>query len=278
MRFGVQVRATAETADLREIGRALEANGFESLFLPEHTHIPLAVQSIFPDDPDWLDTCKRMLDPFVALAGVAAITTHLRLGTGVALIPQHHPITLAKTVATLDLLSGGRVILGAGAGWNEPEMRHHGVDPARRWRVLREHLLAMKAIWTSEVAEFHGETVDFGPLWLWPKPVQQPHPPFALGGEGSHVLDRVLEYGDAWMPNDHPGIEGRMAELQARAAVAGRGPVPVTIYAAPRSTEAIERFMSAGAERIVFNLTPAHPGGEVSAITSLASLILPYQS
>jgi len=218
MRFGVQVRATAETADLREIGRALEASGFESLYLPEHTHIPLSVRSLYPDDPNWLEACKRMLDPFVALASVAAVTTTLRLGTGVALIPQHHPISLAKSVATLDVISSGRVILGVGAGWNEAEMRNHGFDPARRWRLLREHILAMKAIWTNDVAVFHGEELDFDPIWLWPKPVQQPHPPVAIGGEGPHVLDRVLEYGDEWMPNDHPASGHRSTHGRTPAA------------------------------------------------------------
>jgi probable F420-dependent oxidoreductase len=276
MRFGVQVRATAETADVREIGRALEASGFESLYLPEHTHIPLSVQSLFPADPDWLEACKRMLDPFVALASVAAVTTTLRLGTGVALVPQHHPISLAKTVATLDLLSSGRVTLGAGAGWNEAEMRNHGVDPARRWRRMREHVLAMKAIWTNDAVEFHGEEIDFGPIWLWPKPVQTPHPPIALGGEGPRVLERVLEYGDEWMPNDHPGVEARIAELQRRSSTIGHPPIPVTIYAAPRSTADIERFIAAGAHRIVFNLPPVSPGDEVSGILQLAELTAPY--
>jgi probable F420-dependent oxidoreductase len=276
MRFGIQVRATAETADLREIGRALEASGFDALYLPEHTHIPLAVRSLYPDDPAWLEACKRMLDPFVALASVAAVTDRLRLGTGVALVAQHDPITLAKTVATLDVVSGGRVILGVGAGWNETEMRDHGVEPGRRWGVLREHVLAIKAIWTREVAEFHGRYVDFDPLWLWPKPVQQPHPPVAVGGEGPRVLERVLDYGDEWMPNDHSGVEARIAELQRLAAERGRGLIPVTIYAAPADAAAIERLTAAGAHRVVFNLPPVAPGDELTGIRALASLIRPY--
>ncbi len=276
MRFGVQVRATAETADLREIGRALERHGFDALYLPEHTHIPLSVRSLEPDDPAWLEACKRMLDPFVALASVAAVTERIRLGTGVALIPQHDPIVLAKTVATLDVVSGGRVILGVGAGWNVPEMRNHGVDPTRRWAIMREHVLAMQAIWTQEVAEFHGDFVDFDPLWQWPKPVQQPHMPVAVGGEGPHVLERVLEYGDEWMPNDHPGVEHRIAELQRLAAERGRDPIPVTIYATPRTPDAIERFIAAGAHRVVFNL-PTVPAGEVLAgIQEITALIRPY--
>jgi probable F420-dependent oxidoreductase len=276
MLFGVQVRVTAETADPRELGRALEASGFDALFLPEHTHIPLSVQSLYPDDPAWLEACKQMVDPFVALAVVAAVTTRLKLGTGVCLLPQHDPLVLAKTVATLDVVSRGRVILGIGAGWNEPEMRNHRVDPARRSAVMREHALALKAIWTSDVAEFHGRYVEFDPIWQWPKPVQRPHPPLAIGGEGPRVLDRVLEYGDAWLPNEHEGVEARAAELQRRAAEAGRAPIPVTIYAAPRSHATIERFQAAGVERCVFNLPRTAPGDELAGVLAVAELIRPH--
>jgi probable F420-dependent oxidoreductase len=273
LRFGVQIRATAETADLRELGRALEAHGFDALYLPEHTHIPLSVSSLFPDDPAWLDACKQMVDPFVALASVAAVTDRLLLGTGVCLLPQHDPIVLAKTVATLDLVSNGRVLLGIGAGWNEPEMVNHGVDPRHRWAIMREHALAIRAIWTSEVAEFHGRYVDFDPIWLWPKPIQQPHPPLVIGGEGPHVLDRVLDYGDEWMPNEHDGVEQRIADLQRRAAQQGRAPIPVTVYATPADPSAIERLSTAGAHRIVFNLPRTAPGDEMTGIHQLASLI-----
>ncbi|MGH9173743.1 MAG: LLM class F420-dependent oxidoreductase [Vicinamibacterales bacterium] len=278
MRFGVQIRATAETADPRELGRALEAAGFDAIYLPEHTHIPLAVRSLYPDDPSWLDACKQMVDPFVALATVAAVTERLLLGTGVCLLPQHDPIVLAKTVATLDMLSNGRVLLGIGAGWNEPEMVNHGVDPRRRWAIMREKALAMKMIWTEEVAEFHGQFVDFDPLWLWPKPHQKPHPPIAIGGEGSRVLERVLDYGDEWLPNEHEGVEARMAKLKQRAAEQGRDPIPVTIYATPHDPAAIERLTAAGAHRLVFNLPRTAQGGQMAGIHELAALIRPYIS
>ncbi len=236
MRFGVQIRVTAQTADLRELGRALEAGGFDALYLPEHTHIPLSVRSLFPDDPEWLEACKQMVDPFVALATVAAVTDRLLLGTGVCLLSQHDPIILAKTVATLDVVSNGRVRLGVGAGWNEPELANHGVDPRRRWAITREKALAMREIWTNDEAEFHGEYVDFDPIWLWPKPVQQPHPPIAIAGEGPRVLDRVLDFGDEWIPNEHDGVEDRIAELQRRACRAGAGTDPNhDLRNAPRS-------------------------------------------
>jgi len=276
MRFGVQIRATAATADLRELGRALEAGGFDALYLPEHTHIPLSVSSLFPDDPGWLDACKQMLDPFVALASVAAVTERLLLGTGVCLLSQHDPIVLAKTVATLDVVSNGRVRLGVGAGWNEPEMRNHGVDPRRRWAITRENALAMKAIWTNEVAEFHGEFVDFDPIWLWPKPVQHPHPPIAVAGEGPRVLDRVLDFGDEWIPNEHEGVEERIGELHRRAEALGRPPIPTTIYATPRDPAVIERYIEAGAHRIVFNLPRTSPGDEMAGVHEVVDLIRAY--
>jgi probable F420-dependent oxidoreductase len=254
MRYGVQFRATAESPDVREIARALEVRGFDALYVPEHTHIPLSVRSLFPDDPGWLETCKRMFDPFVTLATAGAVTERLRLGTGVCLLPQHDPIVLAKTVATLDVLTGGRVLLGIGAGWDEPELRNHGIDPNQRWRVMREKALALKAIWSSDVAEFHGDFVDFDPIWQWPKPARRPHPPLVIGGEGPRVLERVLEYGDEWMPNDHPEVEARIDELQRRAASLGRGVISVTVYATEQSRARVEQLRAAGATRCVFNM------------------------
>src|SRR5215211_5946947 len=159
MQFGLQVRPMAGTMDLSELGKRVEAAGFESLFVPEHTHIPVSVGRNHPEDADWLDACKRFFDPFVALTVIATATEHLRLGTGICLLPQRHPITLAKTVATLDFVSAGRVLFGVGAGWDGPELANHGVEPSQRWAVLREHVLAMKAIWRAEEAEFAGEHV-----------------------------------------------------------------------------------------------------------------------
>jgi probable F420-dependent oxidoreductase len=276
MRFGVQIRVTAQTADLRELGRALEAAGFDALYLPEHTHIPLSVRSLFPNDPEWLEACKQMVDPFVALATVAAVTDRLLLGTGVCLLSQHDPIVLAKTVATLDVVSNGRVRLGVGAGWNEPEMVNHGVDPRRRWAITREKALAMRALWTYDEAEFHGEYVNFDPLWLWPKPVQQPYPPIAIAGEGPRALDRVLDFGDEWIPNEHEGVEHRIAELQRRAAAQGRDPIPTTIYATPRDPAVIERYIDTGAHRIAFNLPRTEPGDEMTGVRDLTALIRGY--
>jgi probable F420-dependent oxidoreductase len=254
MKFGVHVRPTADTLDVRTIGRMVEAHGFESVFFPEHTHIPTVMQSKYPGDPEWLRRCMRMLDPFVALAVVAAVTEQLLLGTGVCLVPQHHPITLAKQVATLDLLSGGRALFGVGAGWGREEMANHGTDPALRWRLMRERLLAIKRIWTEDEPEFQGELVRFGPIWQWPKPIQKPHPPILVGGEGPHVLERVVDYGDEWMPNDHPELEERVGELQRLAAARGRGPIPITVFDAPTDPALIQRYAAAGVTRCVFTI------------------------
>jgi probable F420-dependent oxidoreductase len=254
MQYGIHVRPTSDGADIREVARMVEATGFDALYLPEHTHIPLGVRSLFPDAPEWLEACKRMLDPFVALGAVASVTRDLLLGTGVCLVPQHHPITLAKTVATLDVLSGGRVLLGVGAGWNDAEMRHHGVDPRSRFRRMEEHVRAMQVIWTQEEAEFHGSFVDFDPIWLWPKPQQRPHPPIAVGGEGPRVLQRVIDYGDEWMPNDHPELIDRLSSLHQLAVQAQRAPIPVTAYAVSPQRDRIEQLAAAGVTRCVFNL------------------------
>ena len=276
MDFGVQVRPTAETMDLRELGKRVEAAGFESLFVPEHTHIPVSVGHDHEEGADWLDACKRFLDPFLALAMIASATTRLKLGTGVCLVPQHHPITLAKTVATLDHLSGGRVLFGVGAGWDAPELANHGVAPGRQWAVMREQVLAMKRIWTEDEAAFAGEFVRFEPIWQWPKPVQRPHPPVLVGGEGPRVLERVLEYGDGWLPNDHPELGERIAELNRRVAEAGRAAIPVTAYAVRPEREDVERLLAAGAVRCVFNLPRGGAEVMLPALGHLGDLIRPY--
>ncbi len=262
MQFGVHFAPTDMTIDVRELGRMVEAAGFESIFFPEHTHLPAYGTSVHPSGPEMHDRLRRFLDPFIALTAVAGVTQRLLLGTGVCLLPEHDPITLAKQIATLDLLSGGRVLFGIGAGWNREELRHHGTDPAARWAVMRERALAMKRIWTQEIAEFHGQYVDFGPIWQWPKPVQRPHPPILVGGEGPRVLERVLEYGDAWAPNAEPGIAERIGELQEMAASRGRERIPVTVMHVAPDLDEIARYAAAGATRCLFTL----PSGDRAVV------------
>ena len=278
MRFGVHYAPTAQTLDVGEVGRLLEEHGFESLFLPEHTHLPVRGASVHPSGPQVHDRLRRFLDPFIALTAVAAVTDRLRLGTGVCLVPQHDPITLAKQIATLDLLSNGRFLFGVGAGWNREELRNHGTDPARRWEVMRERVLAMRRIWTEDEAEFHGAFVDFNPIWQWPKPVQRPHPPVLVGGEGPRVLERVLDYGDEWGPNAEPGLEERVAELQRRAAGRGQGAVPVTAFHVAPDLGTLRRYAAAGVTRCVFTLPSGGADQVRPAVARLAELVTAYEA
>jgi probable F420-dependent oxidoreductase len=269
------VRATAEGVDLRWIAGAVAERGFESLFLPEHTHIPVGQRSVHPGGEELMEAALKGYDPLIGLAVVAAVTEGLRVGTGVCLIPQHDPIVLAKQVATLDVLSGGRVILGVGAGWNREEMANHGVEPNRRWQVMREKVLAVKRIWTEDEASFDGTFVRFGALRQEPKPVQRPHPPILIGGEGPDVLERVASFGDGWMPNDHPELLDRIPGLQELAAAAGRGSLPVSVYAMPHDAGAVARYADAGAgiERCVFNLPSRDRGETMAVLDRLAEIV-----
>jgi probable F420-dependent oxidoreductase len=259
MQFGLSMFITDETIAPVALGRAAEDAGFDALFVPEHTHIPASRESAWPGGDELPREYSHTLDPFVALSAIAATTERLRVGTGIALIVERDPITLAHEAATLDHVSGGRFELGIGAGWNLEEMRNHGTDPATRFRVMRERVLAMREIWTREEASFHGEFVDFDRIWSWPKPVQRPHLPVLVGGTGPHVLDRVLEYGDAWFPNmrDLDELATRIAELQGRAAEAGRERIPVTYFGARDPDDAmVEKMAAAGVDRVLFMLPP----------------------
>ena len=193
MQIGLIIFPTDYSIDLVELGRQAEARGFESLWVTEHTHIPTSRLSQRDGVADLPPEYSHTLDPFVALTAVAAATEQLKLGTGVCLVTERDPIVLAKEVASLDLISRGRFLFGVGAGWNREEMENHGTDPKLRWRVLRERVLAMKEIWTKDEAEFHGQQVNFDPIWSWPKPVQRPHPPVLMGGDAPKAIEGLLE-------------------------------------------------------------------------------------
>lgn len=266
MDFGVATFVTDETVDPAALGALVEDAGLESLFLAEHSHIPTSRETPFVDGGQVLELpphYRRTLDPFVALTAAAAATKDLRVGTGICLIVERDPIMCAKEVATVDYLSGGRMLFGVGAGWNREEMANHGTDPDTRWRLMRERVEAMKAIWTEDEAAYHGDFVDFDPIWMWPKPVQKPHPPVLVGGNGPTVLDRVLAFGDEWLPDaaeESPdgateAMVGRIEELQRRAADAGRE-IPVTMVGAPMEVEKLATYAEAGVKRCVFWLLP----------------------
>ncbi|KJK55454.1 LLM class F420-dependent oxidoreductase [Saccharothrix sp. ST-888] len=274
MKFGVSTFITDQGISPTSLGAALEERAFESLFVPEHSHIPADRQTPYPGGGELPEVYYRTLDPFVALAAAAVVTERLLLGTGIALVPQRDPIITAKEVATLDLVSGGRVIFGIGVGWNREEMRNHGTDPSTRGRLADERLRAMRELWTKEKAEFHGEFVNFDPVFAWPKPVQRPHPPIYVGG-GEGAFPRVAELGDAWLANSTSPQElgPRVEQLRA---LAGRE-VPVTVYAAADKPEHIEGYRSLGVERLLF-FVPTRPEREtLEHLDRLAAVAAKYR-
>lgn len=268
VQFGVSIFPTAESIQPVELARLAEDRGFESLWFPEHTHIPVSRDTPYPGGGELPDEYRRIYDPFIALAAAATATERLLVGTGICLIVERDPITTAKEVATLDRISGGRFLFGVGAGWNREEMANHGTDPGRRFGLMRERIEAMREIWTAEEASYHGRHVDFEPIWSWPKPVQKPHPPILVGGNSDGALDRTVDLADAWIPNPETRLSelpGRVEELQRRAGEAGRDPIPVTFYAVKPEAEALRRYADAGVDRAVFYL-PSGSRAEVEPV------------
>jgi probable F420-dependent oxidoreductase len=260
MKFGITMFPTDYAIDVVSLARAVEERGFESLFFPEHTHIPTSRRTPWPGGAELPREYSHTLDPFAAIGAAAAVTSKLMLGTGICLVIQRDPIVLAKEVASVDFISNGRFLFGIGGGWNEEEMEDHGTDPRRRWGVLRERMLAMKELWTKDEAEFHGRYVDFPPTWSWPKPVQKPHPPILIGGDGKYTLKRVVDYGDEWMPIPMRGgghLGERMEQLKQMAEQAGRGPIPVSCFGVQPRAEVVEAFDQMGVQRCVFFIPPA---------------------
>ncbi|HZB56557.1 MAG TPA: LLM class F420-dependent oxidoreductase [Reyranella sp.] len=236
--------------NIAELAKALEDRGFDSLFVPEHTHIPASRKSPFPGGGELPKRYSHTHDPFVALSFAAAATKKLKLGTGILLVPQHEPIVTAKAIASLDQLSGGRFIFGIGGGWNVEEMENHGATYQTRFKQMREHVLAMKELWTKEEASFEGEFVKFDRVWSWPKPAQQPHPPIILGGETDHTLRRVIEYCDGWFPRPRGGFDvvKGVAHLRQMAEKAGRDPSTITtiVFGSANDAKVLESYDKAG--------------------------------
>lgn len=231
MKIGVTIHATDQAMPVVEVAREAEARGFHSLFVPEHTHIPTSRLTPAPTGSDELGgEYLRSPDPYIALAAAASVTHQILLGTGIGLPAQHDPITFAKQLATLDLVSEGRFVFGIGFGWNEEEIENHGIDFGRRRARVREHMLAIEALWSNEVAEFHGEFVDFSPSWQWPKPVQKPWPTILLGGGGGPKLfDHIAEYADGWMPIGGAGLRAALPRLRAAFEARDRDPGGIQI-------------------------------------------------
>jgi probable F420-dependent oxidoreductase len=280
MDFGLFIFPTDTTLGPIETARAAEEAGFESLWFPEHSHIPTSRKTPWggrPDAPPLPEWYWRTLDQFVALGAAAAVTTSLRLGTGITLVAQRDPVWLAKEVATVDHLSRGRLLFGVGYGWNKEEMASHGVSYNQRRELLREKILMMKQLWTAEQAVFDGDLLELESSWAWPKPVQKPHPPILMGGAaGPKTINHMVEFCDGWMPlATRHDLEGSLEELKMALTNAGRDPdgFDITTYGTKATPENVEHLVGLGVNRIVFNLPQRDPAEVLGRIEALADLI-----
>ena len=275
MKYGVAMFPTDYAIQADALARELEARGFESLWLPEHTHIPTSRKSPWPGGADLPRDYWHTLDPFVALGAAAAVTTTLMLGTGICLVIERDPIILAKEVASLDFISGGRVLFGIGGGWNAEEMEDHGTPFGERWKILRERISAMKAIWTQEEAEYHGKYVNFDKLWSYPKPVQKPYPPILMGGSGPHARQRAAEFDGHWMPIiGRDPLDEAIADLRQRAEKAGRNPaaVSVSLFGVRPDEDKLAAWRDMGVARAVFFVPSALAGTVLPLLDQYAAV------
>jgi len=280
MKYGLSFFATEEAIHPRELAAACEARGFESLWLAEHSHIPVSPMTPGPPPPGHPGLPREYYaaaDPFVCLAMAAAVTDRLRLGTGICLVPQRDVFQTAKEVASLDLLSGGRFLFGVGAGWNRPELEDHGTVFTERFAVMRERIEAMKAIWQDERAEYHGRHVDFGPAFAWPKPLQKPHPPIHVGGYGMPAIRRAVRYGDGWIPLMGGSGEAltQIPDLHRALEEAGRDPgaFEISIYFCPPDAATVDRCRRAGVSRVLFPLPNVSRDEALQQLDAFAKLI-----
>ena len=277
MKIGVSMFATDYAMRIDALAREAEARGFESLFVPEHTHIPTSRRSPWPGGAALPMAYWHSLDPFVSLMAAAAATSKLRIGTGICLLTERDPLITAKEVASLDLLSNGRVEFGIGAGWNAEEMENHGTAFETRFRLMSERARAIKTIWREETPAFHGEFVDFDPVWSYPKPVQKPNPPLLIGGESIHTLRRVAEYGDGWFPRGRGGFDPaeNVARLKAVADAAERdmATLSISVSGAPPDAQALERYREAGIDRAVLVLPSAGADEVLPVLDRYAQLL-----
>lgn len=276
MHIGIYIFTTAYAIPIDELAREAERRGFESLWLPEHTHIPASRRTPFAAG-ELPKEYWHTLDPFVALTAAAAATTRLKLGTGICLVIERDPIVTAKSVASLDVVSQGRVLFGIGAGWNVEEMENHGTVYKTRYSLLRERILAMKEIWTKESSEFHGKFVNFDPIWCHPKPVQRPHPPVVLGGEGPKARELVVDVCDGWFPrgrNPELLLKG-LGDLKERAARAGRDmkTISVSAFAAPPDRDALDKLRDGGVARAILRLPSEDRDAVLPLLDKYAKLI-----
>jgi len=279
LKFGVSMFFTDYSMSAPDLGQALEARGFESVWAPEHSHIPLSRKTPFPAGGDLPKKYYDAMDPFVTLTAAAIATKTLKIGTGVCLVAQRDPIQTAKLVASIDNVSGGRFLFGIGNGWNQDEMENHGTAMATRHKRARENVEAMKAIWTQSKAEYHGEFVNFDPMMTWPKPVQKPHPPVIVGGAFPYSARRAIRYGDGWIPQAARGgykeIGDLIPEFRKMAADAGRDPasIAITVWFPRKDPDLMKRYADMGVERVVFNVESEAAETALPAIDEIAALM-----
>ncbi|MCZ6889598.1 MAG: LLM class F420-dependent oxidoreductase [Gammaproteobacteria bacterium] len=277
MKIGLFLFSTDYSMPIDQLAIAAEQRGFDSIWLPEHTHIPASRDTPYPGGDDLPKEYSHTLDPFVALGMAAAVTDKLKLATGICLAIEHQAITLAKTVATLDHVSNGRVLLGLGAGWNREEMENHGTVYAQRFRKLEEQMSALREIWTVDEASFDGEFEKFDRIWSWPKPVQKPHPPLILGGETDRTLRRVVRAADGWLPrgmNPDLVLDG-MAKLRQFAEQADRDPatLSVSVFAPPPTAEVVDKFRETDAERVILMVPPSNEVDTLARLDRYAAFV-----
>ena len=277
MKFGVFYFPTDYGIQVPELAVELENRNIESLFVCEHTHIPTSRKSPFPGGGELPKKYIHTHDPFIALSFAAALTKKLRLGTGICLVPQHDPIVLAKVIASLDMMSGGRFEFGIGGGWNIDEMNNHGVEYKTRFKQMREHTEAMKAIWTQYEASYHGEFVNFDPIWSYPKPTQKPHPPILLGGETDYTLKRIVEYCDGWIPRGNMDFDPKVSlkRLHDMADKHGRDPkeLSTTLFRGPTTKEALDACREAGVDRVLYEVPDGTRDEALKALDDVVALM-----
>ena len=279
MDFGGAMFFTDYAMSAMELARALEERGFESVWAPEHSHIPLSRKTPFPGGGELPKQYYDAMDPFVALAAASQVTRTIKLGTGVLLVQQRDTIQTAKLVASIDQISQGRFLFGVGGGWNQDEMENHGTVFATRHKLARERVEAMKAIWTQTKPEYHGEFVNFGPMMAWPKPVQKPHPPVIVGGAFPYSARRAIRYGEGWIPQAARGgyseIADMIPEFRKMASEAGRDPasIEITVWFPKQDADLMQRYADLGVARVVFNLESDKADKVLPVIDSLAGLM-----
>jgi probable F420-dependent oxidoreductase len=275
LEVGLSTFPTAYAISAVDLAREAEARGFSSLWVVEHTHVPASRRTPYPMGGELPSIYWESFEPFTYLAQVAAVTERLKVGTGICLVPEHHPIALAKRAASLDVLSGGRFLFGVGAGWLAEELENHGVAYAERWQVLREHVLAMQACWTQKDAEFHGAYVDFDPVWVEPKPVSRPHPPVYVGATSTWAMGRIAEYAQGWYPVHVPEFDERLALLARECEKRGRSieEIDIALLTQPSSAEQLAALRDKGVNSVVLSLPTLDRDASLEVLDGYAAIV-----